>query len=182
MIAMQHRAISSKTAYLFPIIIFAAFTAWWLYLRQFELDSTRDGRQLWGATYQILALYGGVVGLFISHKWGGTKSLLGRIIIAFSVGLLLQLLGQTYSSYYVYYYAVESPPYPAIGDIGFFSSVLVYIYAVFLLSKISGVKLALKKWGNKVVAFMIPCIVLFSSYYFFLTGYEAEGYSKVGIL
>lgn len=160
--------------YLAPLIIFLIFTLWWINLHQSDLVSNRNGRQLWGATYQVLALFGGIIGIFISHKWGGYKSVLGKIILAFSFGLLLQLFGQTYSSYYVYHYAVEAPPYPAIGDIGFFGSVLLYIYGTFLLSKVSGVGVNLKKLHNKIFAFLIPCIILVSSYFFFLKGYEID--------
>jgi hypothetical protein len=171
----------NKSAYVAPVLVFAGFTAWWLWLRQFDLDSTRNNRQLWGATYQVLAWYGAIVGLLISKKWGGTKSQLGRIVLAFSIGLFLQCFGQIYSSYYVYSHAVESPPYPAIGDIGFFGSVLAYIYAVFLLSRVSGVGVTLKRLHNKIFAFLIPCIALASSYFYFLKGYEFEGVGPVQI-
>ena len=172
----------SKFSYIIPILIFIGFTIWWLYLRQFDSDVTRNGRQLWGATYQILAFYGAIVGLLISKKWGGYKSQLGRVALAFSAGLFLQCFGQTYSSYYVYHFAVESPPYPAIGDIGFFGSVLAYIYAVVLLSKISGVKTTLKQVHNKIFAFIIPCVILASSYFFFLKGYEFDWSSPTQIV
>jgi hypothetical protein len=171
----------SKPAYIAPVLIFIAFTLWWLYLRGFELDASRNGRQIWGATYQVLAWYGAIVGLLIARKWGGHKSKLGRITLAFSVGLFLQVFGQCYSSYYVHFYHVESPPYPAIGDIGFFGSVLAYIYAVLLLAKVSGVGVTLKRVYNKLFAFLIPCIVLASSYFFFLKGYEFEGVNPVQI-
>jgi hypothetical protein len=172
---MINKLYKSKLIYVIPVILFGFFLLWWLYLRQFNLETTRDMRQLWGATYQILALYGGLVGLFISAKWGGYKSLIGKIILAFSVGLLLQVFGQSYSSYYVYHYAVESPPYPAIGDIGFFGSVIVYIYGVFLLSKASGLKTEIQKNSNKILAFLIISSILLASYFFFLRGYEFEG-------
>jgi len=167
--------IKNKSQYIIPVIIFGFFAAWWLYLQSQNIDTNRNSRQLWGATYQVLALYGGIIGLFISKKWGGIRSLLGRIIFIFSIGLFLQVFGQSFSSWYVYNFAVESPPYPAIGDIGFFGSVLAYIYAVYLLSKVSGVALTLRKVHNKIFAFIIPVLILGSSYIYFLKGYEFEG-------
>jgi hypothetical protein len=164
----------NRLIYIFPIIIFVIFAVWWLFMHAFELEVTRNYRQLWGASYQILALYGGLVGLFISKKWGGYKSLIGKIILAFSIGLLLQVFGQSYSSYYVYYYQVESPPYPAIGDIGFFGSVLFYIYGVILLAKASGIGSQIRKTHNKIWAFIIPFIILSAAYLFFLKGYEFD--------
>jgi len=178
---MVQKFTKSKLIYLIPIVVFVAFSVWWLYLKTLDLESTRNARQLWGATYQILALYGAIVGTLISHKWGGYRSMFGRVILAFSVGLFLQSFGQNYSSWYVYHYGVESPPYPAIGDIGFFGSVIVYIYGAFLLSRVSGIGVALKKNMNKVMAILIPLILLTTSYLFFLKGYEFDFSQKLKI-
>lgn len=170
-----------KILYIIPIVILLFFTIWWLRLQYLGIDSTRDQRQLWGATYQILALYGAIVGLFISRQWGGHRSLIGKTILAFSIGLFLQSFGQTYSSYYVFAYKVESPIYPGIGDIGFFGSVLSYIYGVLLLAKAGGIKTPLKKVRNKLWAIAIPALILTSSYLFFLQGYEFDWTNKVKI-
>src|ERR1035437_597324 len=179
---MEKSLLNTKRSYLVQILLYLSFTVWWLYIRHLDLESTRNARQIWGATYQLLALYGGIVGLIISQKWGGYKSLLGKIILVFSLGLLLQVFGQTYSSYYVFHYVVESPPYPAIGDIGFFGSVLMYIYGVFLLSKVSGVGVSLRKLHNKIFAFLIPCIILCSSYFFFLQGYAFDWSNPIKVI
>jgi hypothetical protein len=171
---MKQNFLKNKGIYIFPVVVFGAFALWWLYLQPFDLEVTRNMRQLWGATYQILALYGGLVGLFISRRWGGYKSLIGKIILVFSLGLLLQVFGQSYSSYYVFHYQVESPPYPAIGDIGFFGSVIAYICGIILLAKAAGVKNRLKATHNKFWAFAIPFVILFGSYWYFLRGYEID--------
>jgi hypothetical protein len=172
----------SKWVYLIPAVILVFFSVWWLYLRSLNVDSVRDARQLWGATYQILALYGGIIGTFISYKWGGHRSLLGRVILAFSIGLFLQCFGQTYSSYYVFHYHVESPSYPGIGDFGFFGSVIAYIYGALALSKVSGIGVSLKKIQNKAWALLIPVIILVASYLFFLKGYEFDFSQKIKIM
>jgi len=178
---MTQKFIKSNLIYIIPLIIFVAFTTWWFCMRYIDFDATRNARQLWGATYQILALYGGVVGLIISHKWGGYKSVLGRAILFFSLGLFLQCFGQTYSSYYVYHFNVESPSYPGIGDIGFFGSVLFYIYGAFLLAKVNGLGISFKKVHNKIFAIIVPVIMLSTSYYFFLNGYEFDWTNKLKI-
>lgn len=169
----------SKSIYFVPVIIFVLFSIWWLYLRFHDVDSTRNGRQLWGATYQVLALYGGIIGIIISNKWGGYKSLFGRAIMFFSLGLFLQCFGQTYSSYYVFHNVVESPSYPGIGDIGFFGSVLAYIYGVILLARVSGTGVSLKKIHNKAWALLLPIMILWGSYFFFLRGYEFDWSDKL---
>ncbi|MBP9851761.1 MAG: hypothetical protein KBC67_00690 [Candidatus Pacebacteria bacterium] len=171
----------SKIAFTISTILFLAFTAWWLYIKQFDIDATRDMRQLWGATYQIIALFGAIVGFVISKRWGGYKSMLGRAIMAFAVGLLLQSFGQTYSSYYVYSHHVESPIYPGIGDVGFFGSVIAYIYGIIALSKISGIRVSLKKMQNKAWALIIPVAILVGSYMFYLKGYEFDWSDKIKV-
>lgn len=171
---MKYQSIKSKLIFWIPVIIFVFFTVWWFYLRSFSVSSTYSARQLWGATYQILALYGGIVGLFVSKKWGGYKSLMGKIILVFSIGLLLQVFGQSFSSWYVYYYKVESPAYPSLGDIGFFGSVLAYIYGIILLARASGATKSLEKIWNKAWAIVIIFIVLILSYFFFLKGYQFD--------
>lgn len=171
---MKYQSLSSKIVIALPVAIFSIFTLWWIYMLQQELESTRNMRQLWGATYQVLAIYGGVLGLLSAKKWGGYKSLLGRTVLAFSVGLLLQSFGQTYSSYYVFSNNVEAPPYPAIGDIGFFGSVIAYIYGVILLARVSGMKVGLKQTVNKAAIFVVPFLLLLVTYAFFIRGHEYD--------
>src|SRR5579863_7629654 len=179
---MKQSFLKSKWVYWVPTLIFVGFAVWWFYLSSLNIDITRNSRQIWGASYQILALYGAIAGLFISKKWGGYKSFMGRAILFFSIGLFLQVFGQSYSSYYVYRHGVESPPYPGIDDIGFFGSVIAYIYAAILLSRVSGVGASLKKMGNKIWVVVIPIIGVAISYYFFLQGYSFDWTNKVKIL
>ncbi|HEY4513393.1 MAG TPA: hypothetical protein VJH06_02670 [Candidatus Paceibacterota bacterium] len=171
---MDHKPMKGKSMYIFPVVVFVIFSVTWLYIQQFDIEASRDLRQLWGHFYWILPVFGGIAGLFTSKKWGGYKSLLGKTILVLSMGLLLQSFGQIYSSYYVFFNDVESPPYPAIGDIGFFGSVLVYIYGVMLLSKLSGFHFSIKKIHNKIWAFLIPAFMLLLSYFMFLKGYEFD--------
>jgi len=176
------KIVKQKWLYVFPVVVFVTFAVTWLYIQRFDIEVSRDLRQLWGHTYWILPLFGGIAGLFISKRWGGWKSLLGKTIIVLSVGLLFQTFGQLWSSYYVFTNDVESPPYPAIGDIGFFGSVLIYIYGVVLLSKLSGFKFSIRKVHNKVWAFLIPVLMLGLAYYMFLRGYEFDWSNKVQVL
>ncbi len=126
----------------------------------------------WGATYQSLALIGAILGFFVAKEWGGWKSTFGKSISLFSIGLLLQSFGQGVSSYYVY--TTGDVPYPSIGDIGFFGSAIFYILGVALLSKIVGVKAYFKTPLNKVIAVIIPVVLVVGSYFLFLKGYEYD--------
>ncbi len=172
----------SKLIVVFPVVLFFIFSVWWAFLKTLHLDSTNTINLIWGSTYQILALYGGVAGLYIAQKWAGSKSLTGKIILAFSAGLLLQVFGQSYSSYHVFHYRVDSLPYPAVGDIGFFGSVIAYIYGVMLLARVSGVKQRITSVKSKILLFLIPLVFLVGSYGLFLRGYEFDWSKKITIL
>ena len=134
----------------------------------------------WGGVYQILALFGAIYGFSLMKSWGGIKSIMGRTVLMFSLGLLAQVFGQTVSTYYVF--KGLGVPYPSIGDIGFFSSVLFYIYGAILLTKLSGFKSSIKNVKNKIFAVIIPTILLLSTYYFFFQGYQFDFTQPLKIL
>jgi len=99
----------------------------------------------------------------------------------FSIGLLFQEFGQLVYAYYAIVKEVEVP-YPSIGDIGFFGSALFYIYGAALLAQAAGVKLSLKKLGPKLLALALPLILLATSYFLFLRGYEFDWSKPLTIL
>lgn len=153
----------------------AVFVAWWLYITLIlkSPDHNSVNNQIFGASYGVLSLLGGLIGLVASKKWGGYKSLVGRALIFFSLGLLAQEFGQLTYSYYTYVSKIDIP-YPSVGDIGYFGSVLFYIYGAILLSQATGAKITLKKLGNKALALLIPIVLLVTSYMFFLRGYSFD--------
>lgn len=153
------------------IAFFLIFSVWWVFLF-FTSQKNAPGNQLFSALYGLMALWGGIWGLFISKKWGGTKSILGRAILAFSLGLLFQEFGQIYYSYYLYFF--KQILYPSIGDIGYFGSIPLYIYGTINLAKASGVKIGLRSFANKILAVVLPLVILVVSYLFFLKGYTFD--------
>lgn len=152
-------------------VLFLALSAWWLYIYVGLGGLDESANLLWGAFYQLLAIFGGVAGLLISRRWGGMESVMGRSIIAFAVGLLLQSFGQSTFSFYNLFLHVDIP-YPSIADIGFFGSIPFYVYGILLLAKASGIAISLRSFGKKMQAIIIPIVMLFVSYFFFLRGYE----------
>jgi hypothetical protein len=156
-------------------ISFVVFTAWWLYINFILRSSDHNSvnNQAFAATYGVMSVFGGVVGLIASKKWGGRKSLIGRALLFFAIGLLAQEFGQLAYSYYLYVLKVEIP-YPSIGDIGYFGSVLLYIYAASQLLKATGARFSLKNRSKKVIAVALPLILLAASYAFFLRDYQFD--------
>lgn len=159
----------------FATVLLIILTVWWLALSTIQTggDELLYAKGVWGASYQILALWGGFWGLHVARSWGGLKSVMGRAIGAFSIGLLFQNLGQSVFSYYNLFAQVELP-YPSIADIGYFGSIPLYIYGSIMLAKASGVSLSMKSIGSRLQAVIIPLIMLGISYYFFLRYLEVD--------
>jgi len=156
------------------LLIFSIFTLWWLLLHFNKAPSGLNGN-VFSDTYGVTALIGGVVGIFIARKWGGFKSALGKSLMFLSLGLLAQAFGQFVYSIY-YFFLNQSIPYPSIGDIGYFGSVLLYIYAIYCLAKVSGAHISLKSYQGKFFAVVIPAVMLAISYYVFLRGYSYSNF------
>lgn len=153
-------------------LIFISFAFFWFYITIFEsLDS--KNHEFFANTYWLLALWGGIWGVVASIRWGGLKSLMGKVLILFSLGLLSQVFGQLAYSYYYYVLHIEIP-YPSIGDIGFFGSIPIYIGAIIVLAKASGVSLNIKSFQNKIQSLLIPGSGLLLSYLLFLKNYQFD--------
>ena len=152
-------------------LLFLALSSWWVYLIASGYTHGGSKPQLFAASYGIMALVGGLVGLAASKKWGGAKSILGKSLLLFSLGLFAQEFGQLTYSYYIYFLK-EAVPYPSIGDIGFFGSVILYIWAAILLAKTAGVGVALKSKSRILFALFLPAAMLAISYTVFLRGYQ----------
>lgn len=131
--------------------------------------------------YGVMALWGAVWGILISQKWGFTRSVMGKAILMFSLGLLAQELGQIIYAYYSFVENVQVP-YPSLGDVGYFGSIPLYIFGVLYLAKASGVKIGLQSFGSKIQAVIIPVLTLVVSYLLFLQGYKFDWASPIKIL
>lgn len=157
-----------RHSFIILYFLFAALVVWRTVL--FVLPATPDDTMnlsvlLWGSGYQIIALYGAFIGFVISRAWGGRNSLLGRTVLAFSFGLLMQSWGQTFASYYVI--KLGDVPYPSLADIGFFGSIFFYIYGAWGLAKMSGIRPFVKSWKT-LMAWLLTIISIGIAYYIFL--------------
>ncbi len=155
-------------------LLFVALAGWWAVLNLKGLDNIGDSAvELFSASYGLMALYGACVGIATSRLWGGFRSLIGRSLLMFSFGLLAQEFGQITYSAYTYLFKVEIP-YPSIGDIGYFGSILFYIYAVLLLIKATSVKVSISSLRSKLWMVLTPMVLLAFSYFEFLKEYEVD--------
>src|SRR5579872_6655593 len=168
MLATLKNEITAKIA----VAIFLIFALSWLYLQLF-VDKSNLDYQIWGSLYGLLALWGAICGLFLSKKWGGFKSVTGKAIIFFSLGLFAQEFGQLVYSYYTYF-AKIAIPYPSLGDVGYFGSIPLYILAVFYLGRAAGVTIKLQSIKHQLFAILIPALMLAFGYWMFLRDYKFD--------
>jgi hypothetical protein len=175
----QAISISKSKVATLALTLFLALTGWWIYLN-FLTEASSIALQLWAATYQVIAILGGIAGFTIAKQWGGRTSTIGRAILAFSIGLLLQAFGQSVYSYYIFYQHIEVP-YPSLGDLGFFGTIPAYLYGTLLLAHALRMKSSLRSLSNKFWAFLIPVALLAGAYFAFLQDYDFTATSPLKI-
>lgn len=156
----------------FILVVFVFYSLWWVYL-QFLPLRIKESFDLFSDTYGIMAWMGGLWGLSVASQWGGVKSTVGRAIVVLSIGLILQAFGQFTYSYYHLFMGIDVP-YPSIGDVGFFGSIPFYIYGAFLLGRAAGVRYQPRVFFRKPEALIIPIMMIFGVYYFFLRHYQFD--------
>lgn len=162
-------------------VLFIALSLWWAVLFFVLKSANVEFNLVWAASYQIIAILGGVFGIFSSKQWGGAKSIMGKAILAFSFGLLLQAFGQSTFSYYNLIASIDIP-YPSISDVGFFGSIPFYIYGIILLGKVSGAGISLRSRSGKSIVLILPLLIMGFSYYFFLRTYELDSVNPVKVI
>jgi len=168
--------------YILSSIVFAFFVCWWVSIQLNVRETNQESANLFVDSYYILALIGSIVGLVSAQVWGGKTSVVGKSLLLYSIGLLLQFLGQL--SYTIIYRTsgIENA-YPSFGELFYIFSVPCYIIATLYMAKASGIRVTTKNMYGKTIAVIIPVAMISLSYIFFLGGYEAEqGLPKVGIL
>lgn len=155
------------------ILLLVLLTIWWIMSP--SVQATKEGRFFgdFPSIYGVMALLGAVGGLVVSQKWGGLKSVMGKAILMFSLGLFAQVFGQLVYAYLSFYKNIEVP-YPSLGDVGYFGSIPLYILGVIFLAKASGLTIRLKSFESKIQAIIIPLVVLGVGYFLFLQGYEFD--------
>jgi hypothetical protein len=145
-------------------IYFLALAAFWLWLLLTDRKSG-DLNYWYSFLFGLIPLIGGVIGVVKAKLWGGLKSTMGKAIFFISFGLLLWGFGECIWSYYNFFQA-NPAPYPSLADIGFAPSIFFWILGTFYLARASGAMFALKKSnGAKVLAILVPLILLVPSYY-----------------
>lgn len=155
------------------IVLFFLLALWWI------LDPVllgHDHKRILGdfaSIYFVMPVWGGIWGIATSMKWGGLKSLIGKAIFMFSLGLFALAFGECAYAFYTFHLHVKIP-YPSLGDLGYFGSIPLYSYGTILLAKACGASIRLRTVKHKLLAVIIPLIMLSISYVLFLQGYKFD--------
>lgn len=150
-------------------ILFLFFTIFWIML-QLTYKKNTISYHIFGDSYFITALFGGLWGITIAHKWGGKRSLMGKAILLFSIGLLCQTFGQiTYSAYD--FFLNKPNAYGSIGDIGYFGTIPFYIVGMLFLARASGAKINTDSIKRNWRLLFLSLVALGISYFFVLQRY-----------
>lgn len=144
-------------------LAFIAVVLLWGYI---QITGSRNTTNYWYSfLFGLIPLFGGFIGIIKSDIWGRFRSVLGKAIFFFSLGLLLWGIGETIWSYYNFFKG-EPAPYPSLADLGFAPSIFFWIVGTIFLARATGAFYSLKKsvWA-KILAVAIPIPLIFVSYY-----------------
>lgn len=167
-----------RNKYLLALLgYYLLIAVWWTWLNIAGKTGTLDS-YIYGGAYAILALVGGIIGLYFSRAWGGWNSIMGKGIIFLALGLFGEAFGQLTWTFYNSIIQVEVP-YPSIADIGYFSIIPFYALAMYNFAKASGAKLSLRAYLGKLQVVLIPLLMLTVSYFLFLRDYKFDLSSPV---
>ena len=136
--------------------------------------------QRFGYTYGLMALVGAIIGFITARQWGGFRTVLGKALMFFALGLFAQEAGQLIFTYYNYVSKIQIP-YPSWGDVAYFGSTLSYICGGVFLAKAAGVKFSLKTNRYKIIAILVPAILLAISYWVFLHNHQYDWHKPLTV-
>lgn len=146
------------------IITYLSVLIMWFYI-QLTNTVAQNINYIFSFIFGLIPFIGGMLGMYIARGWGGLKSVVGRAIFFFSLGLFLWGFGENIWSYYNFFRS-EPAPYPSLADIGFAPSIFFWIIGMAYLAKASGAIQVFKKssWA-KLFVLIAPILLLAISYY-----------------
>ncbi len=163
--------LKSKLTSFFFIVLLGLF-GWWAEINARHLTTSKQNLYF-GFVYALVALVGGLNGLYASRGWGSFKSRLGRGIGFLSLGLLCLGTGQLVFSYYNIIAKVEIP-FPSAADFFYFSIIVFYILGAIELFQSAGSRFSLRNLKGKVLVFVIPAIALAISWLLLLKNLHVD--------
>ncbi len=153
---------------LIVLIYFCLMLVYWVGLH-FTGKTDQNINLLYSFSLNTLSFVGGIIGVFVSLKWGGFRSVLGKGLLLMSLGLISWGAVGGYIWSYYNFILHQEVPYPSLSDVGFIAAVPLWAFGMFFLAKATGVKYALKNKAGKAYLFFLPIVSLAASYYLLVT-------------
>ncbi len=123
---------------------------------------------LFSFLFGLTPLVGGIVAMYQSRVWGGTKSAVGKAVFFIGLGIFFWGMGESVWSYYNFFLKVAAP-YPSFADLGFAPSIFFYGLGALYLSRATGAKYGLRDKAAKFFVTLAPLVILLLSYYLLVT-------------
>lgn len=146
---------------------YIALLVWWSCIFFFQLKDLVIN-DAFAFAYGLIALFGGLLGLRQSNRWGLFKSALGKALFFLSLGLITWSIGEFIWSYYNIFLEVEVP-YPSWADASFILSWPLWSIGTVFMSSATGAKFGLKTARGKLLLILIPILTFIVSYYLLIT-------------
>ena len=155
---------NSKIIFCYYVFIFA----WWAFFfitGRANPNGVTLGEALYQFAFGLIPLLGGVFGLLKSKVWGGSKSYVGRALLAISAGAVCWGMGQMFWSVYYNIISKVNIPYPSLADVGYSLSFPFLALGLISLSKATGARFSLKHLKGKMLALIITIVGIITAYY-----------------
>jgi hypothetical protein len=137
------------------LVVIVLLLLWWVGINFLSFN----GQDNYTDIFPVSALIGGIGGLMVAKKWGFFSSRLGASLAFFSIGLMLQFFGSIIYTLYFRIGGIELA-YPSVGDIPYLTTSILYVFAVYNLTKVIVVKGSIFKPLGVLVAAVVTTIVL----------------------
>lgn len=145
------------------VVFYLALLIWWASINTKGLVDTTQNFY-YGVSLGILAILGGISGIFVSKDWGMFSSKIGKALIFISTGFITWGIGTLVIGYYNIAQG-QSYPYPSLADVAYIISWPLWLFGMINLSKATGARYQLKNATGKLLAFIIVVIAILLSYY-----------------
>lgn len=118
----------------------------------------------WQAFMAAAAILYGILGISTAKHWGGLKSSVGKSVLFISLGVIMWGVGQAGWTYFVIKDPAQQSPPSDLVSILYFTSIPLWAYGIFKLSKASGARYGLRSLKAKVAVLLMTVLTLVISY------------------
>jgi len=143
------------------ILLFGYWAALALTHTKFELIN-----YWWEAALSAVFIMYGIFGFMVAKHWSWLKSGVGSGIFFIAFGLIMWGIAQAGWTYFVIKDPAQQNPPSYVLDVLYFTSIPLWFYGMYKLSKATGAKYGLRSIGAKIAVVVLIILMCAVSYYF----------------